>query len=203
MREAFRRAHADTGVARPRIAVSFAPIPSARGVSGMTSFIAGHLLGADIDTFTVAGEHEAMPAAEARAIIERADIVFVNGGDPILGARRLVAAGADEWLRAARARGAVCMGLSAGSMALSAAWGSWEDDEDGEPEIVRCLGVVPRLVIDCHAEADDWEELRAVKRRMGADGAGLTFAGVGSGCALVVGSNDELKWIGEPMVLAG
>jgi cyanophycinase-like exopeptidase len=203
VREAFRRAHEDTGVARPRIAASFAPLQHTRGVAGMTSFLAGHLLGAEIETFTVAGEHGAMPAAEARAIIARADIVFINGGDPILGARRLVDAGADGWIREARRRGAVCMGLSAGSMALCAAWGSWEEDEHGEPEIVPGLRVVPGLVIDCHAEADDWEELRAVKRAMGAEGSKLTFAGVGSGCALVVGANDDLEWIGPAMVLSG
>jgi hypothetical protein len=105
-------------------------------------------------------------------------------------------------VREARARGAVSVGLSAGSIALCAFWASWPDDDpDANATVLPCLRVVPDLVVDCHAEGDDWEELRVVRHQLGKDAHRLRFAGIGSGSALVVGSDESLEWIGKPFSL--
>jgi hypothetical protein len=48
LKEAFRRANADTGVARPRMAISFAAISNAGRLSSVVSFVTGALSGADV-----------------------------------------------------------------------------------------------------------------------------------------------------------
>lgn len=200
--EVFRRIRSVVP-ASPRVAVSVAAWPSARGPLQAIAFARGHFPDATVDRFSVAGEHDANPA-DAQSIVARADVVFLGGGDPVLYGDRLVPAGADGWLRAARGRGAVCVGLSAGSIALGALWARWpEEDPEGAPSLVDCLAVIPDIVVDCHAEADDWEELRAVKAAAdeGRPASSLRFLGIGHRSAVVVRPDDSLEWIGEPFVL--
>jgi cyanophycinase-like exopeptidase len=186
-----------------RVALSLAALPTVNGEAQTRALARSLFPGAVVERFAVEGEADAPRPAEARATVEQADVLFFGGGDPVLAARRLVEAGADEWVREARASGATCIGLSAGSIALAAFWADWPaDDPDAEPTLVRCIGAAPRVVVDCHAEADDWEELRLVQRRMGSDAAELTFAGIGHGSALVVGAHDELSWIGPGVTLS-
>jgi len=177
--------------------------------------------GAEVTRFTVAGENPkggppAMSADEAIAILQNADLVFVGGGDPIQGARRLADAGADAWLRDARARGTICFGISAGAMMLSAWWAEWPDDPSpGAPhdggELVRCAGVVPDLVVDCHAEDDDWNELYLVRAMLrdqpardgdsGAAGAPLPrFVGLPTGTGIVIDACGSVVEIGGSSV---
>ena len=167
--------------------------------------------GATIERFTVASETEAMPARDAAAIVERADVVFVGGGDPVQGARRLVNAGADAWLRDARARGTSCLGVSAGAIMLSAWWADWPDHPPhGAPHdggtLVECTRVVPDLVVDCHAEDDDWNELRLVHGMMRARalcGPSVTtpqprFLGLPTGRGIVVDPAGTIAFVGGP-----
>jgi cyanophycinase-like exopeptidase len=175
--------------------------------------------GADVHRFTVSGEGSgapAMEAAEAAAIVEGADLIFVGGGDPVQGARRLARAGADAWLRDAHARGTACLGISAGAIMLCAWWAEWPDDpppgarHDGG-ELVRCAGVVPDLVVDCHAEDDDWNELRLVRAMLRAqrprDGAADVappplprFVGLPTGTGIVVSRDGSAVDIGGSSV---
>jgi len=202
IREVFRRVQAE--IPKPWIGVSCAALARAPRDGREHAGSIGHLFhpAATVERFSVDGEDEAMAPEKARSIVERADVLFFGGGDPVLAAERLVNAGADAWVREASARGAVCVGLSAGSIALGAFWASWpEDNPDAEARLVPCLRVVPDLVVDCHAERDDWEELRVVRHRLGKDAHGLRFAGIGSGSALVVGSDGSLEWIGKSCLL--
>jgi cyanophycinase-like exopeptidase len=202
----------------PRVAVSQV---AARGRS------AGHLAHlfersferVEVSAFRVAGEGDAMPAHEARAIVERADVVFFGGGDPVEGARLLAAAGADAWIREAHARGAACMGVSAGAMLLGAWWAAWPDSppppqDDAAPspvtgdggELVRCTAVLPDLVIDCHAEEDNWNELHLVRALL-ADHLGKSahlprFLGLPSGTGIVVSPGGAYRSVGgDPVAL--
>jgi cyanophycinase-like exopeptidase len=194
---------AAAGSPRPKVAVTYA---AAGGpiVARMLSFFDHLFPGADVRRFTVKGEHGAQPAAEARAIVESADVVFFGGGDPVLGARLLVEAGADGWVRAARARGASCLGVSAGAMMLGAWWASWPDEApSGAPheggELVSCTRVVGDLVVDCHAEADQWAELVAVRamlaERLG-DADLPRLVGLPTGAGLIVHAGGTLESVG-------
>jgi cyanophycinase-like exopeptidase len=172
----------------------------------MNHFLARLFVGAEVARFTVAGERDPMSPTAAREVVERADLVFVGGGDPIQGARLLVTAGADAWLRDARTRGAACMGVSAGSIMLSAWWADWpEAPPSGAPhdggELVRCTHVVPDLVVDCHAEEDHFSELRLVRGMLVAQGGPLPrFLGLPTGTGIVVGPDGAVTNIGGPHV---
>jgi cyanophycinase-like exopeptidase len=175
--------------------------------------------GADVQRFTVDGESRGtgaalMPPAEAIAILERADVVFVSGGDPVQGARLLAGAGADRWLRDARARGTPCLGISAGAILLAAWWAEWPDlPPHGTPhdggELVPCTGVVPDLVVDCHAEDDDWSELRLVRAMLrdrttrGGPPPRLRFLGLPTGGGVVVGPDGTIADVGDASVPLG
>ncbi|MGO9000104.1 MAG: Type 1 glutamine amidotransferase-like domain-containing protein [Polyangiaceae bacterium] len=177
-------------------------------VSRMDHFLARLFVGAKVTRFTVDGERDPMPPREARAVVESADLLFLGGGDPVHGARLLVAAGADAWLRDARARGAHCLGISAGAIMLAAWWADWPDHPPpGAPydggELVRCTGVVTDLVVDCHAEEDHWSELHLVRGLLGDRGAALRFLGLPTGTGIVVAPDGAIASIGgEPVPIA-
>ncbi|MEO6573724.1 MAG: Type 1 glutamine amidotransferase-like domain-containing protein, partial [Polyangiaceae bacterium] len=144
--------------------------------------------------------------ARAQAIIAEADLVFLSGGDPVLGARILCEAGADAWIREARERGAAAAGISAGAIMLGAWWASWPDDHHGDEPfdggvVIPCLGVVDDLVIDCHAEEDDWNELELVSEMLRAKGVSARFRGVPTRGGLIVRPDNSLEIVGdEPFV---
>lgn len=120
-----------------------------------------------------AGPLQAAPSARgardaptARRVLAGAGVIFVSGGDVEAGMNALHAAGLVPDLRAAFARGAAFMGLSAGSIMLGQAWLAWEDpDDDTTVRSFACLGLAP-LVCDTHAEADAWAELHALLPRL-------------------------------------
>jgi cyanophycinase-like exopeptidase len=192
------RALAETGARRPRVAISYAPIAESPQALGFMQMRASTVFaGADVERFAVEGEEGAMDTAAARAVVERADLVFLVGGDPVLGAKILKRAGAGEWLRAAHARGASMLGVSAGSILLGAWWAEWSEEDAAAGAnglLVECLRVVGDLVIDCHDEASDWEELRLVKAMYDASAGGARtrertparFVGIPTGGAIVV-----------------
>jgi cyanophycinase-like exopeptidase len=204
LRELASRARATIARSPLRVAATYAAAGGPMA-DRMNHFLARLFPGATIERFTVAGERDAMPAAKARALVENADVIFVGGGDPVQGARLLVAAGADAWLRDARARGVACMGISAGSIMLGAWWAEWPDPEEvGDAphdggELVRCAQVVPDLVVDCHAEEDDFAELRLVREMLADRPAPLPrFLGLPTGTAIVVGPDGSVTSIGGP-----
>jgi cyanophycinase-like exopeptidase len=170
----------------------------------MSSFLEGAFDHAEVERFTVKGERRAMAPEKARAIVDAADVIFLGGGDPVAGARLLVDAGADEWLRAALARGTPCVGISAGAIMLCSWWADWPEDAPADAphdggELVSCTRVVPDLVVDCHAEHDKWEELKLV-RGMLEDRLGERkvprFVGLPTGTGVIVGSDGSLESVG-------
>ena len=202
VREVLRRLTTARGTSRLQVAFSLAALERPRGETDTRAFLTSLLPDASVARFSVAGEADAMSEASARDKVRGADLLFFGGGDPVLVARRLVTSGADEWVREAHAKGAACVGLSAGSIALGAYWASWSDDDpSAPPEVVRCIGAAATLVVDCHDEGSDWEELRAVRECLGHRGGELTFAGIGHGAALIVAGSGDLEWVGPAMVL--
>jgi cyanophycinase-like exopeptidase len=194
------------GIARKpaRIAATFAASGGPH-VAQMSAFLQKAFGGAEVTRFTVTGENPEMPPWEARAIVDDADLIFVGGGDPVHGAMVLGGGGANEWIREANARGTPCMGLSAGAIMLCAWWGVWPDDAPADAphdggELVPCLGVVPDLVIDCHAEEDHWAELALVRGMLRDHVDELPnmprFLGLPTGGGLIVAPDGRLETVG-------
>jgi len=204
--EVAKRAYRAIGKTKARIAVSYAPVAgSARGLKFMSERMPQLFPGAAVERFTVAGEKGPMRPEEARAIVERADLIFVSGGDPTQGARLLDASGASAWIRDAHARGAATMGVSAGSIALGAWWADWPDDESGDESaqmartgLVAGIGAVVGHVFDTHNEEDDWDELRIVARLCASRGKKAHFLGIPTGGALVFPGDGTMEVVGKP-----
>jgi cyanophycinase-like exopeptidase len=204
--EVAQRARKAIGKPTARVAVSYAPVAGdARGLEFMSQRMARLFPGAELSRFAVAGEEGATPPEVARAIVARADLVFVSGGDASLGARLLDESGASAWIRDAHARGAATMGVSAGSIALGAWWADWPDDETGTEReqlerttLVAGIGVVAGHVFDTHNEEDDWDELRLVAKLCAARGKAASFLGIPSGGALVFHRDGSMEAVGKP-----
>jgi Peptidase family S51 len=190
------------GKERPVVAVSYAPVHGdARGLAFMSGRMPRLFPGAVLESFD--GD---------RGPVDRADLVFVSGGDPTLGARRMRETGADGWVREARARGVPVMGVSAGSIVLGAWWADWGDEDDaGDDEgeattdeglaratLVECAGAVAGHVFDTHDEKDDWEELRAVAELLRRRGEEAVFLGIPTGGALVFDASGAIEVVGNP-----
>jgi peptidase E len=99
---------------------------------------------------------------KARSVLERADAIFVSGGDVEEGMHVLEERGMLPFLRELRAGGRPFFGLSAGSIMLAREWIVWDDpNDDGTSSTFPCLGFAP-VLCDTHSEGEDWEELRAL-----------------------------------------
>ena len=190
---------------KPRVALSLAPIADNAGFVRKAAgwFTAAQFCGADVHRFAVAGEPGAMPEREARDVLEAADLVFISGGDPVVGARILVESGADAWLREARARGASLAGGSAGAIVLGAFWAEWpEEAPPGAPfdggTLVRCTGVAGDVVVDTHDEEGGWSELQLIAGMLRATGHTARLRGVPTLGGLCVAPDGTLTDFGDP-----
>ena len=140
-------------------------------------------------------------AGAARTALERADFVFIGGGDVEAGMDVLRGAKLVANLRAAAARGVVFAGMSAGAIMLGERWIRWPraDATDAEAETYECLGIAP-CALDTHGEGDRWGEARSfasvrareLKRK-------AKSYGIPSGGALVVRSGGRMHARGEPV----
>jgi peptidase E len=121
-------------------------------------------------------------AADARALLEECDLVFVSGGDVEHGMKVLHDKDLAKPLTALARAGKPMFGISAGSLMLAAEWARFPDEDASKAELFPCLGIAP-IHADAHAEADNWDELRVVVdllRRRGEKaplGYGLTRKG--------------------------
>ncbi len=133
--------------------------------------------------------------AQARAVAEGADVVFISGGDVGLGMGLLQSTGLDGPLRGLHRAGMPFIGLSAGSIMLARSWVRWADpDDDDSAASFPCLGLAP-LLCDTHGEGEDWQELRKLLRLTGEP---IGF-GIPAGAALTVGSGGFLAAMGKPV----
>ncbi len=133
--------------------------------------------------------------AVARAVIAGSDLVFVSGGDVEAGMAHLERRGLIPLLRTLHGAGTPFLGLSAGSIMLARCWVRWSDpDDDTTAERFPCLAIAP-VLCDCHAEADDWEELRALLELTG-EGIGY---GIPAGGALRVDPRGAVTALGVPV----
>ncbi|MGO9836264.1 MAG: Type 1 glutamine amidotransferase-like domain-containing protein [Polyangiaceae bacterium] len=141
-------------------------------------------------------------AAEARALLDECDLVFMSGGDVDHGMRVLRDKDMLPTFRRLARAGKPMFGISAGSIMLARAWVRFPDDDEAKAEIFACLGIVP-VYLDAHAEADDWSELRTLLRMLHSRGDGdLVGYGLTRGGGLqatVDGADVTMRAIGTPI----
>jgi len=134
------------------------------------------------------------PAA-AREVLERADVLFMSGGDVeegmlVLRRQRLIG-----FLREQHRAGKAFVGVSAGSIMLCRSWVRWPDPEDAaSAEIFPCLGLAP-ILCDTHDEDGGWGELKVLLKLAGDGEIGY---GIPSGGALRVSPAGEVEALVEP-----
>jgi cyanophycinase-like exopeptidase len=140
-------------------------------------------------------------------VVQRADLLFVSGGDTALGGHVLEASGVSARLRDAVEAGTPIMGVSAGAIVLGDWWVEWPEEVAETPAadvgpsgscLIRCTGVVKRHVFDTHNEEDDWDELRIAAALVRQSGEDATFLGIPTGGALVFGEGGIMHAIGVP-----
>ena len=133
--------------------------------------------------------------AKARQLLQKADLVFVSGGDVEAGMNVLERTGFGALLSELHLEGKPFIGLSAGSIMLARSWVSWPDaDNDAAAATFPCLAMAP-LLCDTHAEKEDWEELKTLLRLSGPE----TGYGIPSGAALRIKADGSLSALGRPV----
>ena len=185
-----QQAMRDIGKKGPRIAVSYAPVEGdAQGLKFMRERMPRLFPGATLEAIE-----------QDRAVVDRADLVFVSGGDATHGAKVLARTGAAGWMREAHARGTPMMGVSAGAIDLGAWWIDWPEDEDAPEEqadLVGCIGILPGHVFDTHDEEDGWGELHVASRLLARRGGKARFLGIPTKGALVFDERGAMEVVGE------
>ena len=152
-----------------------------------------------------AGVVEMVPLAGRRHVgdravesLERADMIFVGGGDVEEGMRTLEQCGAVQLLTNHFQNGMPFLGISAGSIMLAQAWVRWRDpDDDASAERFPCLGFAPFLC-DTHDECSGWEELRTL---LSISPKGSIGYGIPSGGGIIVEADGSVMPCGCPAVL--
>jgi len=137
----------------------------------------------------------------ARNALERADFVFVGGGDVEAGMDVLRRSELVADLRAAAKRGVVFAGMSAGAIMLGERWIRWprDDASDDEAETYECLGVAP-CSLDTHGEGDAWRETQSFASVRARELQRKARAyGIPSGGALIVAGSGKMRARGEPV----
>jgi len=130
-----------------------------------------------------------------RAILEKADMIFVSGGDVEEGMNVIGERGISPLMRELHRGGKPFFGLSAGSIMLAREWIVWDDpSDDSTASAFPCLGFAP-VLCDTHAEEDDWEELRAL---LLISSEGAVGYGIPAGGGLLVQPGGELEALGRP-----
>ncbi|HEX8793146.1 MAG TPA: Type 1 glutamine amidotransferase-like domain-containing protein [Polyangiaceae bacterium] len=161
LRRHFKAAIAGLGKERPLVAYVGTATDDNRGffamIRGALSVTSARLVLARI-----ASPRASM--AEARALLDESDMVFVSGGDVERGVQVLNERDMARSLRALAKRGKPMFGISAGSIMLAREWVRFpDDDDDARAEIFPCLGIAP-VHVDAHSEDDGWSELRVLVR---------------------------------------
>lgn len=119
----------------------------------------------------------ARPSAEDLAYLEEADLILLAGGDVELGWGAFAASGIREVVVRRYYAGALLAGVSAGAVQLGLmGWSA------GVPvsrdDLIDTFKFLPYLV-DAHAEASEWAELKAAVRLLGESVQGIGIPGGG------------------------
>jgi peptidase E len=182
----------ESGVASPRIAYSGTANGDDRRFFGFIAASFREAGAGRVDHALIAPERADLK--KARAIMEKADIVFISGGDVDGGMKVLREKGMIDFLVDLYERGKPFFGISAGSIMLAREWVRWTDpDDESSAEIFPCLGIAP-VLCDTHAEADDWQELKAL---LSLEKDNAQGCGIPSGAAIKVFPDGRVEALGS------
>jgi hypothetical protein len=149
------------------------------------------LLGAPCSTPFLS--HPELDLAAARADLEAADVLYLDGGDTLELVRAAAGHGLQDALRAAAARARVVYGLSAGAAAAAPCTNAW--DEAGEVARVEpCLDLGIPWPVDVHDEAEGWPEARALLQALAREGRqGAQVLVIPTGAAALVAPDGRVR----------
>jgi cyanophycinase-like exopeptidase len=134
---------------------------------------------------------------KAKDILQRADAVFMSGGDVEAGMNILAAGKLSTFFQALYRGGKVFFGVSAGSIMMGREWVRWTNpDDDSTAELFPCMGLVP-VICDTHAEEDDWEELKTALQLKSDECIGF---GIPSGACLKVYPDGRAEALGQAII---
>lgn len=106
---------------------------------------------------------------EALTALERADVLYLDGGDTLALVRAVEAHGLLEPLRAAARAARLVAGLSAGAAAAGPFTNGW-DEAGTVAHRAACLELGCPWPVDVHDEDDDWPEARALLEVLAREG---------------------------------
>jgi peptidase E len=161
---------------------------------GFFKFIASEITGGGADK--VVHAMIAPPDADlkkAKAILEKADIVFVSGGDVEAGMEVLKEKNMLDFFTGLYRQGKPFFGVSAGALMLAKEWVRWTDpDDDNSAELFACLNFAP-IICDAHDEQGGWEELQAA---LMLENPGVKGYGLASGSMIKVYPDSKVEGVG-------
>ncbi len=188
------RAIASCGVSEPSIAYVGAASGDDKSFFKMIAGLMRVCGAGEVELAPLAGRRVKLDAT--RSILERADMIFISGGDVEEGMEVLEERAMMPFFRELHRGGKPFFGLSAGSIMLAREWIVWEDpNDDSTSSAFPCMGFAP-VLCDTHAEAEEWEELRAL---LLISPEGTHGYGIPTGAGLCVRPGGELEALGTPV----
>jgi cyanophycinase-like exopeptidase len=188
------RAIAGSGVAGPSIAYIGAASGDDKSFFKMISGFMRRCGAGNVELAPLAGGR--IKLDRTRSILERADMIFISGGDVEEGMEVLEERGMVPFLSELYRGGKPFFGLSAGSIMLAREWIVWDDpNDDSTSSAFPCMGFAP-ILCDTHAEDEGWEELRAL---LLISPEGTLGYGIPASAGLCVRPGGELEALGMPV----
>ena len=144
----------------------------------------------------VAIAHPKADVEKARQLLQKADVIFMSGGDAEAGMKILAEKRLVDFFRELVKQGKLILGASAGTIMMSEKWVRWSNpDDDATAEHYSCLGLAP-VICDTHAEDDNWVEL---KTALQLEKEGVIGYGIPSGAYLKAYPDGRLEAAVEPI----
>ena len=176
MQEGFRMALAATGKEHPAVAyVGTASLDSRSFFNSLAAMISAAGASA-VEMAPIAKRPDRICAEK---ILNKADAIFLSGGEVEDGMVWLKKAGLDTVLAGLFDEGKIFFGISAGCIMMGQHWVHWDSEGDDDTAgLFDCLGFVP-FTFDAHGEDEDWTELKCALRLLGdgSVGYGLSDGG--------------------------
>ncbi len=133
---------------------------------------------------------------QSKEILEKADVVFISGGEVELGMQTLARRKMDVFLQELYRQGKPFFGISAGSIMLGREWVRWRDPEDVDTaELFPCMGLAD-VLCDTHDEKSGWDELQAALALKKEKSIGY---GIATGTGLLVFPDERIEALGGPV----